>query len=588
MMLDTISFVIFLTACYLSYAEQVFRNFSCVTNNWNINLTCDWTEPTGYGSGLTTSITWTFGNQKPSNCPSSTRSSCTWGLGGNGQSYDIDPDRHISICLQLITHNGVNVSREECHGIDIANEVKPAAVSSIKAVSTSPLCLDITWAHENTLDEKTFTLQLSSDRNNVTYEINSTEDPSSGYYYHVCNLTYNTNYTISVKTRPLNYDGLPTGYWSILSTTHKVTPKSVPSRPPELLPGAYTFGPVNIRGYRTTTVYWSALPRYSWNGENSSYVIRVSPMKPCRQQTLHLQQVEAFCKFKILSNCSYHIFVWSKNEIGRSGESSKMHIEDKGLNLPQDIFINAKIYSEEVEISWKPHAMANLMTVYWCEVNPARSCSSGFYHKTVSSRHNSTSVYLKGFSEEAYIFGVSAESKQHGKIVSSGFQWTDCSTILPRVFRSPRIHFRGFPKEEMVAVSWAYSYCNNLILKELRHRTNYQVKISTSTQRYNQLLKGNASFVNLYNIPSGVEVCVSITARLNHSSQLASPFTCYTQGQDGGSKFPVNTIALVLCSIIGLFAVMLLACITRKICIWWRRKIPIYLPNITGASETFI
>ncbi|XP_033737394.1 uncharacterized protein LOC117325351 isoform X2 [Pecten maximus] len=590
-MLRNGSFCILFITWHISHSV-IFRNFSCITYNWDINLTCNWSEPTDYGSDLTTHVTWIFEGQiqEQLKCPISTRASCSWGLGGGDGSFDVDPDRRISVCLQLTTTDDVPMSVKECHSIDIADKVKPAVVSYVHARATPPLCLNISWNHENNIDPKKYELKLLSEREEIVTDVGSKTDKWPEYHhdeesYHVCNLSYNTQYTISVRTRPLNFDGVPTGYWSNPTTMDVVTRKSVPSRSPSLLPGAFTLSPTNFKGYRSVTVYWSALPRDSWNSDNLTYVIKASTAEPCSQQTLNLLHLEASSQFEILSNCSYNISLWARNEIGLAYQPSKMYIGNKGPKHPEDVFINAAENSELVEISWKHYAEANLITIYWCQSNPARSCTNDFNHKIVSTTQDSTCVSLKGSPVLTYIFGVSAEIIRNGRTVSSGFYWTDCSTILPRTLKSPRIHFRGFPKERKVSVSWIYPYCNALIIRKLEDSAEYQIIIHTSSEQYNRTLPGNTNSVLLHNIHPGEKVCVTVAARLNEMPEHVSPVKCYIQGEQGGSDFPSTIVISVLCSVIGLCVVIGSVCLTRTICRWWRRQVPVSLPELRGATE---
>ncbi|XP_060076918.1 uncharacterized protein LOC132556517 [Ylistrum balloti] len=521
---------------------RFFHNFSCITFNWNIDLICSWDELPGYRNR--TEVVWKIAGHPLlpyAKCPIRYQTSCQWGLGGDGERYDVDPDRQISVCLQLRTND--DVKDQQCSDITIDNIVKPDTVSYIDAISTSPLCLNISWGHDKIVDAKIYKLELLSERENIAKNVESTENPSSGFYhhaeyYHICDLSYYTNYTISVRTRPIDYDGFPTGYWSDPRTTTKVTPKSVPSRSPPISPGAFTLAAISFKGSRTVTIYWPALPRYSWNGENLTYIIQATSAKPCKQQTLNPKLYsESSSKFEILPSCSYDILVWAKNEIGQSDIPSRMFITNEGLNPPMDVFLNTTHQSKKVEISWKHQPHATFFTVFWCQSDPGRTCSNGFYNKTVSGRYSSTFVNLKGFPALAYVFGVSAESIRNGQTISSGFQWTDCSTISSRGFRSPRITFRSLTKKRMVLVSWAYSFCNSLRIKRQQNSTEYKIKITTSSQHHLRIVNGNVTSIHLPNIAAGEEVCVSVVIRLNHSSsEHASPIKCYTQDRQGSKK----------------------------------------------------
>ncbi|XP_069126791.1 uncharacterized protein [Argopecten irradians] len=589
-MLKNGSIYAILATCILYFSNsEIFRMFTCVTFNWNVNLTCSWIEPTNYGSDVTTNITWGlsfFGNRAFSKCPVRTRSSCSWGL-GVGTSYDVDPDSRITVCLQLVTSHGV--SAKECHPIDIADNVKPAAVSDIVAISTSPLCLNISWSHGSTIESKTYEMKLLSDQHQIVINVNSTEDPEHLDYAIeesclVCNLSHYTSYMISVRTRPLNYNGNPTGYWSDSMTINKKTPKSVPARSPSLLPGAFTRSPTNVEGYSNVHLYWLALSRRSWNGDHLTYVINVTTLEPCRRQTKNLNRHEAPMVLEILSNCSYEVLVWAKNEVGQTNEPNEILIQDKGFAPPEDVFLNTTSQSGVVDISWKRKSDVTQYTVYWCQSSPSRSCATGFNHKTVKGNNKSTFVTLKGFPNISYIFGVSAEKIRNRKIISSGFLWTDCSTLLPNILQSPIIHFRGYPKDRIVSVTWGYSHCSDLIFRKLKYGTDYRIKIDTTVRQYNRIVPGNTNSIVLRNIPSGIKVCVTIATRL--LSDRESPVTCYIQPEE--SDVPWGFVLGIMSSVVGLIVVIGAMCFMRKCCRWWQKDIPIKLPDVQEVTETLV
>ncbi|XP_060073709.1 uncharacterized protein LOC132553477 [Ylistrum balloti] len=575
---------------------DVYRNFTCVTFNWDEYITCSWTVSSSYHHpAYYTTVTWRLPPFAWYFCPKLTSNTCTWSLGGNGRTMDVDPHQSIRVCLILKKDNATVSS--ECHNVSIENKVKPATVTDLIVIPQHPNCIFAQWTHEEVERTKKYYIEISSAglstiKKNLQeesfYDYYDSPEFESGTNFTICNLLYYVNYTVSVTVSALDDDLKEIGYQSDPLFTNVVTMKSVPSGPPYLHPGGYTLSAVNSEGYRMVRVYWEALPNYKWNGENKTYEFEALPIDGCGSRTMRLSVIETWAEFDILYTCNYNIRVWTRNERGRSKESGFLSLQQHVLPRPRELFMTEGYRQDIMNITWlEPNDISSTTfltyTVYWCPQSPRLSCEGSFKSRTVDSPvpytdgYFRTNVKMDGYPNVTYIYGVSTDGMINGTIVSSGFAWTDCSLLSSDNLKQPKISFQGFPSEQRVRVTWIYMNCAETIIRK-SYITHFDVTSCLMDNCNEFTVKAKQLYVDLFSIAAGQHVCVSIAVRLNTTSGPPSASRCYTQSlQD--TWYPWQVVLVSLVSLSGVVLVVIAVAIFVYAMKWWRKTTNVQLPE---------
>ncbi|XP_069126196.1 uncharacterized protein [Argopecten irradians] len=579
-------------AIFVGYCSgEVYRNFTCITYNWDETLTCSWSVAREFsGSSYTTAVDWQITGFPRMLCPSLTPSTCVWSLGGDGQQGDTDPYQPIRVGLYLLRQN--RTIHTQYYKVDLEQKVKPAAVSNLRAKPLRLNCIFVEWTHYKVDQTKIYSLEVSSPGLNTIRKIHgmtnfdSTEFDQEVSNTTICNLFYYTNYTVTVRVRAIDMDYQQIGYWSDPLHTRVLTSKSVPSSPPFLPPGGYTLSAINNEGYRMARVHWQEVPKNTRSGETITYDVEAVPLGNCGSRTVRSSVQKSPADFDIKSGCHYSVAVWTRNERGRSNDASVLHIKQNAIPKPRDVFLVKGGTPGLANITWLEPKGANsswTYTVYWCNKLPGYYCKGQFNTMTgISPKYDSelvtAEIKMDAHPNATYMFGVSSERNQNGAIDSSGFVWTDCSMLSTDYLKYPRISFHGLPSENKARLTWTYVDCAETMIKK-SHLQQYLIRGCILNSCTDLTADGKQSYVDFPVTEADHQICVTIAVRLDKVSGEPSRSHCYTLPPPGSFDH-LNGVALTLIILSGLAILVILITILIFGIRWWRKPTRLQIPQI--------
>ncbi|CAC5372177.1 unnamed protein product [Mytilus coruscus] len=437
------------TTVRTEYPPEPVKNFSCIIYDWDEKMECSWDLGVNYRDlhQINTTLIISDGikeNGHGGSCPNMNLLNCSLYQGG-GISFD-----RSTLYFYVIVKNTMRDVSVDTGWITVkqAKSVKPSPVDMIEISSITSKCVSLKWVHKRVHRSKIFIIHITSkwndDKVKKLREFNTT----------VCDLKPNTEYQISIVTRPGEDIGYPSEPVMNITTTET----DFPDRPPEIFPGSYV---VSVEGCRNNnrnmTLYWKDLPETYQNGQMSGYNVKVfsgdgiSPNYPVHRRT--------YTSLSLPCRKEVNISVFSWNEVGYSVEASKITIpEANSLLPPSRIIVEAQNTSTDttVSVSWTPTEDGRIKfhTVYYCQFDT--ECTTDIEWIRVPG--NSTSLTIEHIQfDKKYRFGVSSDMD----VGSSGFNWEDCY-YLKSIAPSPptQVDVLAYP-ENAITVDWSDPKCGD-------------------------------------------------------------------------------------------------------------------------------
>ncbi|XP_076097983.1 uncharacterized protein LOC143068096 isoform X1 [Mytilus galloprovincialis] len=437
------------TTVRTEYFPQPVKNFSCIIYDWDEKMECSWDLGVNYRDlhYINTTLRISYGieeNAYAGWCPNMNLLNCTL-TQGDGISFDRST-------LYFIV-NVTNTMRDAFAATDWiivkqATSVKPSPVDMIEISSITSRCVSLKWLHNRKHRVKIFIIYIKSKWNDnekvVSREFNTT----------VCNLKPNTEYQISIVTRPGEHMGYPSEPVNNITTTET----DVPDSPPEVFPGSYVLSVEGCRNdNRNVTLYWKDLPETYQNGQMLGYKVKVFDWISSNYN-YHVHR-RTYTSVSLPCSRGVIVSVFSWNEQGYSVEGSEMTIpEANSLLPPSRIIVEAQNTSTDttVSVSWTPREDERIKyhTVYYCQFNT--ECTTDIEWIRVPVNSSSLTIEHIQF-DKKYRFGVSSDMD----VESSGFTWEDCY-YLKSIAPSPptQVDVLAYP-ENGITVDWSDPKCGD-------------------------------------------------------------------------------------------------------------------------------
>ncbi|VDI60441.1 cytokine receptor domeless, partial [Mytilus galloprovincialis] len=430
------------TTVRTEYFPQPVKNFSCIIYDWDEKMECSWDLGVNYRDlhYINTTLRIAYAGW----CPNMNLLNCTL-TQGDGISFD----RSTLYFIVNVTNTMRNVfAATDWITVKQATSVKPSPVDMIEISSITSRCVSLKWLHNRKHRVKIFIIYIKSKWNDnekiVSREFNTT----------VCNLKPNTEYQISIVTRPGEHIGYPSEPVNNITTTET----DVPDSPPEVFPGSYVLSVEGCRNdNRNVTLYWKDLLETYQNGQMLGYKVKVYDWTTSNYN-YHVHR-RTYTSVSLPCSRGVTVSVFSWNEEGYSVEGSEITIpEASSLLPPSRIIVEAQNTSTDttVSVSWTPREDERIKyhTVYYCQFNT--ECTTDIEWIRVPVNSSSLTIEHIQF-DKKYRFGVSSDMD----VESSGFTWEDCY-YLKSIAPSPptQVDVLAYP-ENGITVDWSDPKCGD-------------------------------------------------------------------------------------------------------------------------------
>uniref|UniRef100_T1JBC0 Cytokine receptor n=1 Tax=Strigamia maritima TaxID=126957 RepID=T1JBC0_STRMM len=406
----------------IGYAPAANVTISCLSRNWQ-NLTCTWKLP--YNPVRTNwSFYYRLHRSKPE-CPHylPSRSGCLY------SDQTIPPYRQaVKYFYFLLEGQNEFGFTQTYYKFNHYEDVLPDPPGNLRAMEMDSRRLHISWRPPEGMSlfppklyyKLSYTSIWNQNWTEMDVGLNVTDVVLTG-------LVPNTIYKIRVSARS---GASRTTKWSQDARIEKQTPKDVPGG---LVNTTFSgFQQKNTINGRELTLYWQALPKILWNGNEITYLIDTLEEGLQRNLTFSYKGENSATIRNLEQEKSYIFRIIASNEVGNTPLIAYVPIGRASQVPSSPDYVGVIAFTNALyEVSWQwPNKTASIVdnyTVFWCDakhISHGQSC----YNSNVTwmvVKPNEHSVNLTLSSIVAYQFAVAANVGFR----SSGLFWAPC--IVP-------------------------------------------------------------------------------------------------------------------------------------------------------------
>ncbi|KAJ8868706.1 hypothetical protein PR048_030245 [Dryococelus australis] len=418
-----------LNEVHVGISPQDVENFTCVSRNWE-NLTCKWKVPENYVPTIY-KLFYHFGTGNGRYaCPLDTdqkENYCFW------DSETIPHYRAVqkNYVFTIYAENPFGKTHFD-HLISHWAYVIPARPKDLAVGETTSHSAILNWSVAYPMDNFTPGLlvkieyQSEHDSNNSWLLADTAHmKVSKNAHFNLTGLQYaNTFYEARVYMK--SSIAVDDNYWSEPATKGIRTKPAIPGANPKTDIGSFE---INRESGRDVYVYWQNIDIHLRNGEKFAYEVIDIKENGIAKQLTPYEVTNAYAKFVGISRGSYSFTIVSSNVVGRSVESSKVHVPGEDDIPPQPVlFTKIAFQNGTFELSWKPPSNSSGIknyTIFWCENVQDRPYQCTGFLDWVHVPKTETVKLLHVQKNNTYQFAISANSET----ASSGMVWASCTVI---------------------------------------------------------------------------------------------------------------------------------------------------------------
>ncbi|KAJ8730305.1 hypothetical protein PYW07_017343 [Mythimna separata] len=433
-------------------------DFGCMSKNLD-ELNCTWTYPNNIS---VTSYQLTFlSNGNPVKPCNATRNGdlrwCHWS--STSQPRYKQMEDHYYFLLTARNYFGTITQNFTINHFSI---VKPDPPELLKVLSNDSHSVMLQWKIPNNIIDflpcpivHRIEYQIAKIDNTAYFRsVDASYLPAKNktYNFLLSNLPYahmSYEVRIYIKSKLATEDK----FWSDFSYVLFTTASEKPQRPPDTIAGA--FDQSIYEDKRVIYVYWQQLEEYEEAGANFTY--KVVAMKGSKPQTLFPDKNKSL-SYVELTDTNFEaidVFIWSKNEIGSSVNSSHLYIPSKedteALNVPS--FTKLAYENGTYKLSWVGIKHIDNYTLFWCQHNTSQICTGRMNFTVLDPNQNTHVIDLPR--DSRYQFAISANNGSK----TSGMTWASCDISKDGIpmYGFPVKVNHDAPGKSFVKITWTMS-----------------------------------------------------------------------------------------------------------------------------------